>query len=348
MKDREGRGFMKPKIGIVSYDARALPSNYKLDDKLVKDALCAKDAEALIVSWRNTNIDWASFDKLVLRSCWDSHYHIDMYKTWLNKIKSRNVRLVNDIDVIQWNFDKEIYLDDLYQNLPISSSVKGIIIPSVFYTINPAFIEHVPFQSAAVMTLKDILNTLERSENGHIWRGKDIVLKPTISGDGYRTFLINRSGTHHPVSDIIALPHAEESFSEMLGMKDLPGVMIQPLVEGIQDGEYSLIYIVGEFSHAVNKLTDTDDFKNRREMDRVGINIHDLPDGMLDFSDEIWRFVETKFGPDKVIYARIDLIKDHNDCFTLLELELVDPNLQFVRIPELYYSDKMHPTESEG
>ena len=338
---------MKPKIGIVTYDARSLPSTYKLDDQLIKDALLAKHADALIVNWRNPNIDWTSFDILVLRSCWDSHHHINLYKQWLNNIQNSQVRLVNHIDVVNWNFNKELYLEDLSKISPHLLPNKSMIIPSVFYTTHSQLLDHTPFRLVSDMTLSQILHHLEHSEGGNLWRGRDIILKPTISGDGYNTFLIKRSEVYQNFNDIILPSEAEDKFSDMLSLSELPGVMIQPFIEGIQDGEYSLVYIAGQFSHAVHKLTDSNDFKNRQETNRNAIGAHELPEGMMEFADGIWRFIENKFGPGKVTFARIDMIKDRDGSLILLELELVDPNLQFVRIPELFYANKAYPTESE-
>ncbi|MCP4420334.1 MAG: hypothetical protein GY805_27325 [Chloroflexi bacterium] len=63
---------MTHKIGIISYDGRALPAYYKLDDYLLREALRQKGIDVTIFSWTNPHIDATLFDALILRSCWTS------------------------------------------------------------------------------------------------------------------------------------------------------------------------------------------------------------------------------------------------------------------------------------
>ena len=72
-------------------------------------------------------------------------------------------------------------------------------------------------------------------------RGWDeIVVKPSISGGGYRTYRFR-------VED--AADHAAEIDATLADR----GVLIQPFLPEIHDGELSLLFFDGGFSHAIRK-----------------------------------------------------------------------------------------------
>ena len=123
---------MTHKIGIITYDARALPAYYKPDDYLLKEALRRRGADAIIFSWTNPLIEPTIFDALVLRSCWDSHHDPAAFTSWLQQVEADPPRLINPYPVVVWNYHKERYLSDLTTALRTSPSPQGQIVPSVF------------------------------------------------------------------------------------------------------------------------------------------------------------------------------------------------------------------------
>ena len=323
------------RIALATYEARSRTPDHKPDDRLLRDALSARGADALIASWSNAHVDWPAFDAVVLRSCWDSHHRPEAFRQWLRLVESTGPRLINARAVVEWNNDKERYLTDLLAAFPArSGEVAGRVTPSAFYSDRrPA--EAGPFRSAHGRTLAELLAELDGGGDGDAWRGKDVIVKPTVSGDGDDTMRIVRTdpAPQPRTDDILSIAEAGPRVRELLAAKR--GIIFQPFVAGIRDGEYSVVYVDGAATHAVRKLTARDGFKNRHERDRHGLSAAALPDGIREFADRIITYVTTRFGVASMAFARVDLVRDVDGCPTLMELELVDPNLQLVRIPEI-------------
>lgn len=296
------------KIAIASNSTRARPDNYKLDDLLLMQALQGRGAEVYIIDWRNPNIRPTEFDTVVLRSTWDCHKYPDSFLAWLEEAGDR---LVNSVDVVRWNYAKEQYLYELGMEFPTQ------VVRSNFYSKAR---RGIPFEDEVEPSR--ILADCKRK-----WGCSQLVLKPTISAEGDDTYCFNVEDEHQSVA-------AQAKLEEMLRANQ--GVIVQPMLEGINHGEYSLVYIGGEFTHAVKKPGG---FKNSSEMKRQGIDEEELgPKKAL--ADRIIAYTIQQKG--WLAYARVDLVEENGPV--LLELELGEPNLQLVRIPETCYKDNVHPT----
>jgi predicted ATP-grasp superfamily ATP-dependent carboligase len=101
-------------------------------------------------------------------------------------------------------------------------------------------------------------------------------------------------------------------------------MIIQPYIEGMMNGEYSLIYYGLYFSHMIVKKLKNKNDKilkfNNRIVENV-LNDNQYYDSLKLFSTNVLN--NLNILPN---YTRIDLIID-NGMIYLLELELVDPNL---------------------
>ena len=106
------------RIAVATYDGRSRAPDHKLDDRLLRDALAARGADALIASWSNPHVDWPAFDAVVLRSCWDSHRQPGAFEQWLRHVESAGPRLINARAVVEWGHQKERYLSDLLAAFP--------------------------------------------------------------------------------------------------------------------------------------------------------------------------------------------------------------------------------------
>lgn len=69
--------------------------------------------EAELVAWDNPNVDWASYDAVIVRSTWNYHDRLDAFLEWATRV-SRVSTLHNSLETIEWNTDKR-YLADLAQ-----------------------------------------------------------------------------------------------------------------------------------------------------------------------------------------------------------------------------------------
>lgn len=100
--------------------------------------------------------------------------------------------------------------------------------------------------------------------------------------------------------------------------------MVQPFMPHIvSEGEYSLFYFGGEYSHTILKTPKSRDFRVQEE--HGGIITAVEPTAKL--VETAWRVLRSI--PGTPLYARIDLVRDAIDDFALMELELIEPALYF-------------------
>lgn len=90
-------------IALVTY--RQLPDLHP-DDHPLRDALRALDAKVHAVCWDEAGVDWAGFDAVVLRSCWDYYLRFGDFRRWLDGLERAGTHLWNPAAVVRWNSDK--------------------------------------------------------------------------------------------------------------------------------------------------------------------------------------------------------------------------------------------------
>jgi glutathione synthase/RimK-type ligase-like ATP-grasp enzyme len=85
------------------------------DDRPILAALAARGVEATAAVWDDPAVDWSVFDLTVLRSTWDYAERREAFLAWAESLPW----LLNPVETIRWNTDKERYLGDLArQGLP--------------------------------------------------------------------------------------------------------------------------------------------------------------------------------------------------------------------------------------
>jgi hypothetical protein len=134
----------------------------------------------------------------------------------------------------------------------------------------------------------------------------ELVIKPTVSANAENTARLTRGQIFPP-----ALSAA---------LAGCP-CMVQPFMRGIVDeGEFSLFYFRGNYSHAILKTPKPDDFRVQEEHGGIIRTANPEP-GLLATGDHIMRLL----GRD-LLYARVDFVRD-GAGFVLMELELIEPSL---------------------
>ncbi|MDX3249060.1 hypothetical protein [Streptomyces sp. ME18-1-4] len=98
------------RIALVTYDPRPEPSRDR-DLPVLRAALERAGAEADGVFWDDPDVDWASYDLVVIRSTWDYSWRADEFTAWAQKVADVT-RLANPAAVVRWNADKR-YLGEL-------------------------------------------------------------------------------------------------------------------------------------------------------------------------------------------------------------------------------------------
>ena len=137
-----------------------------------------------------------------------------------------------------------------------------------------------------------------------------VIIKPAVSGGAYLTRLFDRS----EIASIAA------EYTPIAAERDL---LIQPFMPEIQQqGELSLLFFGGEFSHAVLKRPSAGEF---RVQSQFGGNYR-----AIEVSEELIAIamqIIAAFGGE-LVYARVDGIIAEGK-FLLMELELIEPDLYF-------------------
>lgn len=99
--------------------------------------------------------------------------------------------------------------------------------------------------------------------------------------------------------------------------------MVQPYVRSVEEyGERSVIYIDGEFTHAIRKSP-------RFSGDSESVT------GPFPIAADELAVAEAALAPyaDRILYGRVDLARDDGGQPMVMELELVEPSLFFVKNP---------------
>jgi glutathione synthase/RimK-type ligase-like ATP-grasp enzyme len=139
------------------------------------------------------------------------------------------------------------------------------------------------------------------------------VLKPALGADAYGTILV----------DDATMETAQAHATVLLAERDL---MIQPYLKSVEEpGERCLVYIGGQFSHAVRKRSL---FLGGRHVGPEGVAV-EAADDERDVAARILRLA----GAEAALYARVDLARDDDGRPCLMELELVEPTLFFTGTP---------------
>ena len=139
------------------------------------------------------------------------------------------------------------------------------------------------------------------------------VVKPRIAATAYGTFLIDRT---------VSLSEDE------LAPARSSGALVQELVPEVMDrGELSLVYFGGAFSHAVVKRARDGDFRVQQDF---GGQVEAITpsQAVLDFANRVM----TEAGAD-TLYARVDIVEANRGPL-LMELELIEPELYFLFVPD--------------
>lgn len=98
--------------------------------------------------------------------------------------------------------------------------------------------------------------------------------------------------------------------------------MIQPYLPRIEtDGEVSLLYFAGRYSHAIRKVPQPGEFRVQPEYDGI-IGRHQPAPDELAAAERILAAVE-----EELLYARVDLVRGLGGEPELIELELIEPDL---------------------
>ena len=134
------------------------------------------------------------------------------------------------------------------------------------------------------------------------WR--DVVIKPAVGAGSFETHRI-RSGD---------LDHGEAVLCRLVAERD---VLVQPYLPGVERyGERAMVWIDGEFTHAVRKTP------------RFAEGVEQVSEAMP-LTDAERAVGTAALAPlaGSLVYARVDVAPDEHGHPQIMELELVEPSL---------------------
>lgn len=137
----------------------------------------------------------------------------------------------------------------------------------------------------------------------------NVVIKPAVGAGSFET---------HRLS--VADPASEERFSALRSDRD---VLIQPYLPSVEGhGERALVWIDGEFTHAVRKSPRFAD-GSESVSEALPISAAELALGQAALRDVA----------DRLLYARVDVAPGLDGDPVLMELELIEPSLFLRQYP---------------
>ncbi len=254
------------------------------------DREAARLAGAEFVVWDDPAVDWAAYDRVVLRSAWDYSRRAEDFLAWCAAVGPDRLR--NPPDLIAFDADKR-YLGEL-----------GVrIAPTTF--VGPG----------------DPLPVLDG----------EVVVKPNVSAGARDT------GRFGPAR------HAQaQELIERIRANGRVALVQSYLADVDRSGETALVFLAGEFSHALRKRPilrgegeaplDDGPLGAAAVMSEDDVVVAGRADGARrEFADQVLAAVTARF--DTPLYARVDTAIGADGRPVLMELEAIEPCLYFATAP---------------
>lgn len=235
----------------------------------------------------HADVDWDAFDAALVRSCFDYHERPQSFLSWLDRVAAADVTIVNPPAVLRWNVHKSYLVDLADAGVPVLETM------------------WLAADADAPPDLETVLDARGWSE---------AVVKPAIGTSSARTWRVAHE----------AAAEEQPRFASLLDDRD---VLVQRFAPEIRDGERSLVFFGGEYSHATVNVPAPVDFRSHPTYGGTTKSIAPAPSVLAD-AETVLRRASDVLGvePAELPYARVDgIVRDGQ--LRLMELELVEPYL---------------------
>jgi glutathione synthase/RimK-type ligase-like ATP-grasp enzyme len=126
-----------------------------VDDVYFVAVLELLGVQPTVCVWNDPDVDWTSFDAVLIRTVWDYFQHYAAFLAWLDQLDRLGVPTINDTALVRWNSEKRYLLDLEQQGVPI-----------------------IPTHFARAGSLLEVLQSVPAHE---------VVIKPSVSGGAWHT-----------------------------------------------------------------------------------------------------------------------------------------------------------------
>ena len=261
---------------------------FEVYDALVEPYLAEHHIQVDTVSWRDNHVNWDDYEMVVIRTPWDYQDAPGAFISVLETITKSSAYLENTLDIVRWNIDK-CYLKSLGAN--------GVnLIPTLWCDK----------LREKILDQTELLAYFTRLDCD------EIILKPRISANADNTFWLNKANE-------VNLDEFNAAFEER-------DYMVQPFVKSvIEQGEYSLFYFNGEYSHTILKTPKQDDFRVQEEHGGRLKSVEPMA-SLVDEANQCMLAIENQHTMP--LYARLDFVL-FEGRYCLMEAELIEPSLYF-------------------
>jgi glutathione synthase/RimK-type ligase-like ATP-grasp enzyme len=286
---------MSSRIALAT--SRELP-DLDADDHAFVAALRARGATVTLPVWDDPAARW-DVDIVVVRSTWDYSERRDAFVAWAERVEATTT-LCNPAPMLRWNTDKRRYLTDLEKE-------RVPVVPTLWLERRGGRNEHLGDPRAADA------NNIARLVANAPWAkdARGVVIKPMIG-----------AGSRDTVKVAMAdLPDFGQRFVDDNEQKQ--ALMVQPFLPGIAEGETSLIYLDGAYSHAVCKKPAAGDFRSQPEFGSAVRAVEPTADERAIAEHAL------HICGGAPLYARVDLVRGLDGRPCVIELEVTEPCLYF-------------------
>ena len=277
----------------------ALPDLHE-DDAPLLGELERRGVTSAAEVWDDPDVDWESYDLVVIRSTWDYSGRRKEFLRWADRVQGLT-KIANPFPVVRWNTDKH-YLREL--------EAAGVpVVPT--------------------MWLEPERHLTSRALHTRFPANGDFVIKPAVSAGAVNT---GRYTAIDAGSRGLAIQHARRL------LEAGRTVMVQRYLRSVDTvGERAHIFIAGQYSHSVLKgaMLDGPDagvdsvYKEER-MSRITASEAEVETSrnvILTARRLLTEAAEETVSDELFLYARVDLVNSDEGEPVLMELEMVEPSL---------------------
>lgn len=271
---------------------------------IIREYLRKRNFEAEECCWGMTE-DWSRYDFVLICAAWGYQNDYQRYLKVLEQIEKQTV-LFNAVKIVSENIDKEKQINLL----------KGFDLP----VIHTVFLSKTPNHGGdKVYTFTkdlDISAIAEKELHSDVF-----VLKPSVSASGNHTVVYSHDlSLQNRIDTVEELKqYCETVLRDNSDIK----ILMQPLLKGIANGEYALIYINQRFSHAVIRYPGViGKWEKTKVIDKV-------PQSLMDIGNKTAKLL----WQETMLYMRVDLVQEENEV-KIMEVECNEPELYIYQLDE--------------
>ena len=290
-QDSRTQGAAPPPIirGPVVFLTLEQVGDFVIDDDMALPALEALGWTVVVRPWKEMVREAARGPLptpppalVVIRSTWDYHHVPRLFLEGMEVLERRGLMLENSLPLVRWNLDKR-YLREL--------EGRGVpIVPTLWrdHGLEPG----------------------DLAGAARDFRAREVIVKPVVGASAEDTLRIR----------VEEIPLREEEALRLFGGRP---AQLQPFVPAVvEEGEYSLVYFSGRYSHTLLKTPVAGDFRVQEEYGSALTTV-EPGESLRAAADRVLGAIPL---PETSLYARVDLVR-WGEAWVLMELELIEPSL---------------------